>query len=59
EAGVRTGWGLGESACAVFGEEGFVAALGGTVYEISLVDPETGRYKITTHSPLPPAASSG
>jgi len=59
EAGVRTGWGLGESACAVFGEEGFVAALGGTVYEISLVDPKTGRYKITTHSPLSPAASSG
>jgi cyanophycinase len=49
-AGVKTGWGIDEPACAVFAGGRFERALGRVVYEVRLLDPETGHYKIFEHA---------
>lgn len=43
----RTGWGIDESACAVFEDGRFKGALGRCVYEIVMTDFEAQAYRVT------------
>jgi cyanophycinase len=49
----KTGWGIDESACAVFEDGQFKQALGRTVYEIAMTDFTTRTYRVTEHAAPP------
>lgn len=46
----QTGWGIDESACAVFENGQFKGALGRSVYEIVMTDFEAKTYTVTEHA---------